>query len=250
MMTSEPVIHSARSQDAHNPFTLVRCCCRHVRTQDIVKPMVILSFVVFLATSIVLGLAVLTASFFPLVFGAIVYGLLFQAIFRMNNKTWVLAYVVYEAFCVGLLLVLVTTSIMVLMDSSKASSSNPKNEAEIKKDRKIVLDYAILFTVLIILKLYFTMVFYNFYKYLGFAQARMRQVQAQYVNGGVHINADQIFPPPPPVFTPSNLPADHPTRDPSYGYAIPHINSSLTQVPNYGDALSMRKEPPPASSMA
>ncbi|KAK0423120.1 hypothetical protein QR680_007981 [Steinernema hermaphroditum] len=235
-----PTLHSARSPDVHNPYALFKCCCRHVRIQEIIRPVGILSFIVFLAASIMLGIILQWATLLPLIIGAVVYGLLFQSVTKMANKTYVLTYVVYELFTVGMFLVLLTMIIMIV------TAPPPKGE---QLDTRGLFNIAIIYSIYIVLKLYFATVFIQFYRYMSFSESRLQQVYAQYVNGGIQINANEIFPPP-PAFTPANIPADHPTRDPSYGYAIPYTNTTLTQVPNYSDAISMRKEPPPAASMA
>jgi len=214
----------------------------------------ILSFSMFICLVVVSLIMFGTLSIFYITLGTVCYWFLMKTLFGRNEKSCVLAYLVFEALQIGFYFACILWILMTMLagpptvetctDDGNSTESTTTSSSD-KTGANCVISspqdvQSLLFQIFICLvlidstKLYFARVFSRFYKFLVWQEKREAEIfRAHYVNGrGIQLNLDDIFPP-------SNRNAPqfwNPITSDGYGYAI--NPSGLPKLPSYNQTVN------------
>uniref|UniRef100_A0A914MLZ6 Uncharacterized protein n=1 Tax=Meloidogyne incognita TaxID=6306 RepID=A0A914MLZ6_MELIC len=235
-----------------NPYTSFRSCCLSFNIKDHAQLCGVISLSLFFCLVIISLLVFGALSMFYIIWGAIVYSLLMKSIFRVNEKKYVVIYLIFETLQIAFYFALISYILLPLVlfqvpnqrcEPYSRFYNGTLETGEICRRTAVVEDYIELLLFLFLLsmaKFYFVRVFSQYYKYLVWNE-KINIHSAHYFNGsGVHISAMQqnVFQPPPPFW--QTPPPSTTTQNITNVVSLPTYEAS--KLPTYANAVGVEKQ--------
>ncbi|VDM40636.1 unnamed protein product [Toxocara canis] len=232
---------TATIADRHSNLEYYRCCCSRYKVTAIAKPAALISGVLYVFYVLLYVGFYSWLTVFPVLLGLFMYWTLYIGIFHRRHLM-LLPYMVFEVISIiGYFMLLIWLSLFVmaatqLSEESRTSIEHSVPTPHINFGYVIFLIFSTVFGIG--LKAWLFSVMLALYRFLRFKEAHGDLVYAQYVNGGVHINAgSDLYPYPPPPFTAT-------PNGPTPQFNAAFNGYDYPPLPSYETAMSTEKNGP------
>nr|CAD2197546.1 unnamed protein product [Meloidogyne enterolobii] len=218
-----------------NPYTSFRSCCLSFNIKDHAQLCGVISLSLFFCLVIISLLVFGALSMFYIIWGAIVYSLLMKSIFRVNEKKYVVIYLIFETLQIAFYFALISYILLPLVlfqvpnqrcEPYSRFYNGTLETGEICRRTAVVEDYIELLLFLFLLSM---AKFYLFEFFLNITNIC-----------GVHISAMQqnVFQPPPPFW--QTPPPSTTTQNITNVVSLPTYEAS--KLPTYANAVGVEKQ--------